>query len=92
VQVTISKDDTIVLDGAGQKKDIQERCELIRQTAQATTSEWEKEKLNERLAKMVGGVAVRPTSFASPLHFNAPHFASRFTPPTPFAGDQSRWR
>jgi chaperonin GroEL len=57
-KVKISKDDTILLDGAGDKKAIEERCEIIRETAERTTSDYEKEKLQERLAKIAGGVAV----------------------------------
>merc|ERR1719440_1073947 len=57
-KVTISKDDTIMLDGAGEKAAIDERCELLRETIADTTSEYEKEKVQERLAKLSGGVAV----------------------------------
>jgi len=57
-KVTISKDDTIVLDGEGDKPAIEDRCELIRETIGRTTSEYEKEKLQERLAKLSGGIAV----------------------------------
>jgi chaperonin GroEL len=57
-KVKISKDDTIILDGAGDKALIEERCDLIRETAERTTSDYEKEKLQERLAKIAGGVAV----------------------------------
>merc|ERR1719231_994575 len=57
-KVTITKDDTIVLDGAGDKLAIEDRCELIRETVSRTNSEYEKEKLQERLAKLSGGVAV----------------------------------
>merc|ERR1719324_2192678 len=57
-KLTISKDDTIMLDGAGGKEAIDERCELLRDTIQDSTSEYEKEKLQERLAKLSGGIAV----------------------------------
>merc|ERR1719333_1229600 len=57
-KITISKDDTIMLDGAGETEAIEERCELLRETIADTTSEYEKEKLQERLAKLSGGVAV----------------------------------
>lgn len=57
-KVKISKDDTIILDGAGEKSAISERCELIREFANNSTSDYEKEKLQERLAKIAGGVAV----------------------------------
>ena len=57
-KITISKDDTIMLEGAGSKEAIDERCDLLRETIADTTSEYEKEKLQERLAKLSGGVAV----------------------------------
>ena len=57
-KVKVSKDDTILLDGSGAKKDIEERCELIKESIANSTSDYEKEKLQERLAKIAGGVAV----------------------------------
>lgn len=54
----VSKDDTIILDGDGDKTLIEERCQIIREAAEATSSDYEKEKLQERLAKIAGGVAV----------------------------------
>lgn len=57
-RITISKDDTIIVDGAGDKADIQARCTQIRAQAENTTSDYDKEKLQERLAKLSGGVAV----------------------------------
>jgi chaperonin GroEL len=57
-KVKISKDDTIILDGAGDRDQIEERCEIIRDSAERTSSDYEKEKLQERLAKISGGVAV----------------------------------
>ncbi len=63
--MTISKDDTIILGGAGGRAEIEERCELLRATVEATTSEYEKEKLQERLAKLSGGVAVIKVGGAS---------------------------
>merc|ERR1719231_1202971 len=64
-KVTISKDDTIILDGAGDKDAIEERCELIRESIGSTASEYEKEKLQERLAKLSGGIAVIKVGGAS---------------------------
>ncbi|EEF44304.1 chaperonin CPN60-2, mitochondrial [Ricinus communis] len=64
-KVTVSKDDTVVLDGAGEKKDIEERCEQIRSTIELSTSDYDKEKLQERLAKLSGGVAVLKIGGAS---------------------------
>eukprot|EP00188_Purpureofilum_apyrenoidigerum_P003064 Plantae.Rhodophyta-Purpureofilum_apyrenoidigerum.ctg31178.p1 GENE.Plantae.Rhodophyta-Purpureofilum_apyrenoidigerum.ctg31178~~Plantae.Rhodophyta-Purpureofilum_apyrenoidigerum.ctg31178.p1 ORF type:complete len:579 (+),score=150.11 Plantae.Rhodophyta-Purpureofilum_apyrenoidigerum.ctg31178:157-1893(+) len=57
-KITISKDDTIILNGGGEKKEIEDRCENIRAAIEGSTSEYEKEKLQERLAKISGGVAV----------------------------------
>ena len=57
-KVTITKDETTVIDGAGSKKDIDARCNQIRQQIEDTTSDYDKEKLQERLAKLSGGVAV----------------------------------
>ena len=56
--VHISKDDTVIVDGQGKKKDIKARVEQIRQQAEATSSDYDREKLQERLAKLAGGVAV----------------------------------
>ncbi|MCB1591186.1 MAG: chaperonin GroEL, partial [Alphaproteobacteria bacterium] len=57
-KVTISKDETVIVDGAGKKKDIEARCSQIRAQIDATDSDYDKEKLQERLAKLAGGVAV----------------------------------
>merc|ERR1719486_462747 len=57
-KVTMTKDDTVVLDGAGTAADVEERCTQIRDTMDTTSSEYEKDKLKERLAKLSGGVAV----------------------------------
>jgi chaperonin GroEL len=57
-RVGISKDDTTVVDGAGKKKDIEARVAQIRQQIENTSSDYDKEKLQERLAKLAGGVAV----------------------------------
>jgi len=56
--VTIDKDNTTIIDGAGKKNDINARCDQIRAQAEETTSDYDKEKLQERLAKLAGGVAV----------------------------------
>ncbi|MEJ2343495.1 MAG: chaperonin GroEL [Gemmatimonadales bacterium] len=57
-KVVISKDDTTLIEGAGSKKDIEGRCDLIRKQIEDTTSDYDQEKLQERLAKLAGGVAV----------------------------------
>ena len=56
--VTIDKDNTTIVDGAGKKGDIKARVEAIRNQIESTTSDYDKEKLQERLAKLAGGVAV----------------------------------
>jgi chaperonin GroEL len=57
-RVRITKDDTTIVDGAGKKSDIQARVGQIKQQIEETTSDYDKEKLQERLAKLAGGVAV----------------------------------
>ncbi|MDZ4775919.1 MAG: chaperonin GroEL [Alphaproteobacteria bacterium] len=57
-KVTVKKDDTTVVDGHGDKKDIAARVSQIRKQIEDTTSDYDKEKLQERLAKLAGGVAV----------------------------------
>ncbi|MBN4083074.1 chaperonin GroEL [bacterium AH-315-B06] len=57
-RVDIDKDNTTVIDGVGKKKDIRARCEQIRAQIEETTSDYDSEKLQERLAKLAGGVAV----------------------------------
>ena len=57
-KVNIDKDNTTVVNGAGDKKDIQARINQIKQQVENTTSDYDKEKLQERLAKLSGGVAI----------------------------------
>ena len=57
-QVKVSKENTIIVDGGGDAKAIQDRIHQIRSQVEVTESEYDKEKLNERLAKLAGGVAV----------------------------------
>ncbi len=57
-RVTIDKDNTTIVDGAGKKSEIEGRIKLLRGQIEETTSDYDKEKLQERLAKLVGGVAV----------------------------------
>jgi chaperonin GroEL len=57
-KVVITKDDTTIVDGAGKKDDIKARIAQIKQQVEDTTSDYDKEKLQERLAKLAGGVAV----------------------------------
>jgi len=57
-RVTVDKDNTTIVDGAGKKSDIEARVKQIRAQIEETTSDYDREKLQERLAKLVGGVAV----------------------------------
>lgn len=57
-KVTITKDDTTIVHGAGKKADIDARCDQIRRQIEDTTSDYDRDKLKERLAKLSGGVAV----------------------------------
>src|SRR4029077_7680275 len=57
-RVRIDKDNTTIIDGAGKKKDIDARCAQLRAQIEETTSDYDKEKLQERLAKLAGGVAI----------------------------------
>merc|ERR1719324_395544 len=61
----MAKDDTIMLGGGGDAAAIEERCEFIREAIESTSSEYEKDKLKERLAKLSGGVAVLKVGGAS---------------------------
>jgi chaperonin GroEL len=64
-QITIDKDNTTIVDGGGKKADIQARVKQIRAQIEDTTSDYDREKLQERLAKLVGGVAVIKVGAAS---------------------------
>lgn len=57
-KIVIGKDNTTVIEGAGKKKDIKARCDQIRAMIEKTTSDYDREKLQERLAKLTGGVAI----------------------------------
>jgi chaperonin GroEL len=63
-RIVVDKDNTTIIDGAGVKKDIQARVAQIKAQVEETTSDYDKEKLKERLAKLAGGVAV--------IHVGAP--------------------
>jgi len=68
--ISIGKDDTVILDGAGEKAEIESRCETIRAAIDVSTSEYEKDKLKERLAKLSGGVAVIQVGGSSEVEVN----------------------
>jgi chaperonin GroEL len=69
-RVEITADDSIILDGAGSKKAIQDRCEAIRDAINIAKSEYDKDKLKERLGKLSGGVAVLKVGGASEVEVN----------------------
>ena len=64
-KVTVSKDNTTIVNGAGDKENIKERCEQIKAQIVSTKSDYDKDKLQERLAKLSGGVAVLYVGAAS---------------------------
>ena len=64
-KVTVSKDNTTIVNGAGAKENIKERCEQIKAQIASTKSDYDKEKMQERLAKLSGGVAVLYVGAAS---------------------------
>ena len=57
-KVKVDKDNSTIVNGSGKKSDIEARCNQIKQQIDETTSDYDKEKLQERLAKLAGGVAV----------------------------------
>jgi chaperonin GroEL len=57
-KIVVTKDETTIIDGAGSEGDIKARCEQIKSQMEDTTSDYDREKLQERLAKLAGGVAV----------------------------------
>lgn len=69
-RVTVSKEDTIIVDGAGTSEAVAERREQIRREIERTDSTWDREKLEERLAKLSGGVAVIRVGAATETEVN----------------------
>merc|ERR1712142_1080991 len=67
---TVTKDDTLILNGRGEQEAVDDRCQSIRQMIDTTESTYEKEKLNERLAKLSGGVAVLKIGGVSEVEVN----------------------
>lgn len=69
-EIVITKDDTLILKGKGKKEDIEKRADQIRDQIETTTSEYEKEKLQERLARLASGVAVLKVGGSSEVEVN----------------------
>ena len=68
--MSITKDDTLLLRGKGQEKDIAARVESIKDAIENTSSEYEKEKLQERMARLASGVAVLKVGGSSEVEVN----------------------
>ncbi|MCH8999942.1 MAG: chaperonin GroEL [Proteobacteria bacterium] len=66
-KIVITKEETTIVDGAGKKKEIEGRCGQIRAQIEETTSDYDREKLQERLAKLAGGVAIIRVGGASEM-------------------------
>ncbi len=66
-RVTITKENTVIVDGAGKKKEIEARVSQIKAQIEETSSDYDREKLQERLAKLAGGVAVIKVSGATEM-------------------------
>jgi chaperonin GroEL len=69
-KVIVTKDDTIIIEGQGEKSALEERINQIKENISKTTSDYDKEKLEERLAKLTGGVAVLKVGGASETEVN----------------------
>ena len=84
-KVVIEKEKTTIVDGAGKKKDIEARVSQIKAQIEETTSDYDREKLQERLAKLAGGVAVIRVGGATESRSRRRRTASkmRLTPPAP---------
>ena len=76
-QVRITKDETTIIDGVGDKEVIAKRVNQIRAQVEETTSEFDREKLQERLAKLSGGVAVIEVGAATEVEMKDKNFASK---------------
>lgn len=66
-KVIVEKENTTIIEGAGKKEDVQARIKVIRKQIEETTSDYDKEKLQERLAKLAGGVAIIKVGAATEL-------------------------
>lgn len=69
-KVVVGKENTTIIEGAGKKKELQARCEQIRNQIEKSTSDYDREKLQERLAKLTGGVAVIKAGAATETEMN----------------------
>lgn len=91
-EVVITKDDTLLLKGRGKKEDIDRRADQLRDQISESTSEYEREKLQERLARLASGVAVLKVGGSSEvrffidgqnyIYFHAGHYLMSFALPS----------
>jgi chaperonin GroEL len=77
-RVTIDKDNTTIIDGGGETKDLQGRVKTLKTQIEDSTSDYDREKLQERLAKLVGGVAVIRVGAAAIEKLNGQELGGRF--------------
>jgi chaperonin GroEL len=87
-KVVITQDDTIILSGGGEKEAIEERCEMIRTELKKSDTEYNSDKLRERLAKLAGGVALLRVGGASDVEVGEKK--DRITYPMAYIHDGSR--
>ena len=77
--MVITKDDTLFLKGKGEQKDIERRCDTIRDQMESSTSDYEKEKMQERIAKMASGISDLPSYCTVDFGYKATHCQKNFT-------------
>ena len=90
-KVIITKDETTIVEGAGKKKAIQARCNQIRAQVEETSSDYDKEKLQERLAKLAGGVAVIRVGGATEIEVKNAATVSTTRSPRPAPRSKKAW-
>jgi chaperonin GroEL len=91
-KISITKDETTIVEGHGEKSEIEGRVSQIRSQIEDTTSDYDKEKLQERLAKLAGGVAVIRVGGASEISSSRRTFSSRRCSGRNATFRSSRWR
>ena len=79
-RILITKENTTIIDGAGRKEDIEARVKQIRAQTEESTSDYDKEKLQERMAKLAGGVAVIKVGAATEVEMKEKEGARRRCP------------
>ena len=92
-RVVVTKDDTTVVDGSGSESDVQGRIKQIEREIENSDSDWDREKLQERLAKLAGGVVVIKVGAATEVELKekAPHRGRRVGHPRCCGGRHRPW-